>query len=73
MSPEQQQWVSYHSPEQRSARMNAAQRESEKAVSEAHHLFFSGNVYAARERLFSAGIPYEGVSYYIGMWSDLTR
>jgi hypothetical protein len=70
MSPEQEQYVAYHSPEQRAARMMAARLDNEAAVSEAHALYFSGDVTGAEDRLFSAGISPEGIWYYMDTWGS---
>lgn len=70
MSPEQERYVAYHSPEQRAARMEVARIANETAVSDAHRLFFSGDAEAARDRLFSAGIQDEGISFYLHSWGS---
>jgi hypothetical protein len=73
MSPEQQAYVAYHSSEQRAVRLAAAREANDLAVSAAHQLYFSGDVDAARDRLFAAGIPDDGVSYYLGCWAGHDR
>jgi len=70
MSPEQEQYVAHHAPERRAARTAAARQETESAVSEAHRLFFSGDIEAARDRLSSAGLSDEGLSYYLNSWGS---
>ena len=70
MSPEQERYVAYHSPEQRTSRLDAARSANEMAVSDAHRLFFSGDAEAARDRLFSAGIRAEGISFYLHSWGS---
>lgn len=70
VSPEQEEYVAYHSSEQRAARMAEARQSNDVAVSEAHHLFFSGDIVAARDRLFSAGIQVEGISYHLTLWGS---
>ncbi len=70
MSPEQEQYVAYHSPEQRAARMMAARLDNEATVSDAHCLFFSGDADGAQDRLFSAGIPAEGILHYMETWGN---
>jgi hypothetical protein len=69
MSPEQQEYMAYHSPEQRAIRLAEARKANDQAVAEAHQLFFSGDVQAASDRLFSAGIPDEGISHYLACWA----
>jgi len=68
MSPEQEQHVAYHSPAQRASRTEAARNATKTAVSDAHRLFFLGDVEAARGRLFSAGIQDEGIDIYLHAW-----
>jgi hypothetical protein len=70
MSPEQEQYVAYHSPEQRASRSEAQRIASEAAVSDAHRLFFSGDAEAAQYRLESAGLQFEGISYYLNLWGS---
>ena len=70
MNPEQEEYVAYYSSEQRTARMAEARQFNDAAVSEAHHLFFSGDIEAARDRLFSEGIQDEGISYYFTLWGS---
>ena len=70
MSPEQERYVAYHSPEQRTSRLEAARSANEAAVSDAHRLFFSGDVEAAWDRLFSAGIQDDGISFYLNSWGS---
>jgi hypothetical protein len=68
MSPEQDRYIAYHSPEQRASRTETARKVTETAVSDAHHLFFSGDAGAARNRLFSAGLQEEGINFYLHSW-----
>lgn len=71
MSPEQQQYTAYHSPEQKAARSAAARRFTDEAITEAHRLFFvSENADAARETLFSAGMQEEGICFYMDSWAS---
>lgn len=69
MSPQQQEYVALHSPAQRAARLVAARRANELAVTQAHQLYCSGDAMAARDTLSSAGIPDDGVRYWLRSWS----
>lgn len=64
----QEEFVRYHSPEQRQIRAEEARRFGEVAVSEALKLFNLGDVESARQRLFEAGIQEEGIACYLSMW-----
>lgn len=64
----QEEFLRYHSPEQRQIRSEEAKRFGEVAVSEALNLFNSGDVESARQRLFEAGIQEEGIACYLNMW-----
>ena len=70
MSPDQEAYVEFHSQENKAVRMKAAREETEKVVTEAHTLFFSGDRVGARELLLSAGLNMEGVCYYLDAWSS---
>jgi len=61
----QEEYAAYHSPAARAARLKAARSTAENAVAEAHRLFFDGDAWGARERLFSVGLSDEGVAYYL--------
>lgn len=68
MSPEQERYVAYHSPEQKKARTEAARSFTEATVSDAHRLFFSGDAEAARHCMFLAGLQDEGIDFYLHSW-----
>lgn len=68
MSPEQLQYETYHSPEQRAARTLAARQAAEIAVSEAHRLFFDGQPDRAEHVLSLAGFAADGIAYYLSTW-----
>lgn len=64
----QEEFLRYHSPEQRQIRAEEAKRYGEVAVSEALKLFNLGDIESARQRLFEAGIQEEGIACYLSMW-----
>ena len=64
----QAEYEHYHSPEQRRSRMQKAEQAREAAVTEALSLYLDGDIQSAKERLFSAGIQEEGISYYLNSW-----
>lgn len=66
----QAEYVAYHSPEARAARIAAARQATDAAVADALHMHNDGDVAGARDRLFDAGIGDDGISYYLGIWSD---
>lgn len=60
----------YHSPEQRRLRSEPAINARERALSEALAWFEAGDEDAACQRLFNAGIPDEGIAYYLQSWKS---
>ena len=64
----QAEYERYHSPEQRSIRLKRAEQAREAAVTEAFSFYMAGDIQSAKERLFSAGIQDEGISYYLNSW-----
>ena len=48
--------------------MQKAEQAREAAVTEALFLYLDGDIQSAKERLFSAGIQEEGISYYLNSW-----
>lgn len=66
----QAEYVAYHSPAARASRLVMARAANEAAVTEAHRLFFDGDIEGARHRLFSAGLSDEGIAYYLHEWGE---
>lgn len=64
----QQEYERYYSPEQQQIRTEQARNVTEAVVADAHRCFTAGDIEAARQILFDAGIQDDGIAFYLSSW-----